>query len=319
LRAARHERKVQGRRGIEPSDPFPEADMKHLVLGATGTVGTAVTRELVARNQQVRVLTRDPKKAEHLGPSVEVMQGNLTDTKTLAKLYDGIDGVFVLNALGLEEVAEGMLAVSAARDAKVKRIVYMSVHQIEQAPWLPHFGGKIGVEAAVRASGAQWTILRPNNFYQNDQWYRDALLKYGVYPQPVGKQGISRVDIRDIAELAARALTEDGHGGNTYDLVGPRPLSGDESARLWSEALGKDIKYGGDDLEAWEQQNLAWFPAWLVYDFKRMYAYFQEGNFKATDAEIANLTKALGHPPRKYEDYVRETAAEWTAQGAPTV
>jgi len=291
--------------------------MKYLVLGATGTVGSAVTRELLSRNQQVRALTRDPKKAEGLGPNVEVFKGDLIDMTTVATMCDGIDGMFLLNGLGLEEASEGLFAVLAARLAKVKRLVYMSVHQIEQAPYLPHFGGKLGVEAGVRASGAAWTILRPNNFYQNDMWFKDAVLQYGVYPQPIGGIGVSRVDVRDIAEAAAIALMDDGHAGRVYELVGPRPWTGEETAQLWSQAVGKPVRYAGDDLEAWEKQQLQWLPPFLVYDFKHMYAYFQENGFKGTAEEVAALTKLLGHAPRGYEAYVAETAAAWTGEGAP--
>lgn len=292
--------------------------MKYLVLGATGTVGSHVTRELLARNQQVRALTRDPKKAEGLGPNVEVVKGDLTDMTTLATMCDGVDGMFLVNGLSLEEASEGLFAALAAKLGKVKRLVYLSVHHAEQASYLPHFGGKLGVEAGVRASGTAWTILRPNNFYQNDQWFKDAILQYGVYPQPLGGVGVSRVDVRDIAEAAAIALLQDGHAGKTYDLVGPRPWTGEETAQLWSQTVGKPVRYAGDDLEAWAQQQLQWLPAWLVHDFRHMYAYFQQNGFKATAEEVAALTKLLGHPPRGYEAYVAETSAAWTGQGAPT-
>lgn len=291
--------------------------MKFLVLGATGTVGSNVARELLARDQQVRVLTRDPKKAQGLGPNVETIQGDITDPATLGRIYDGVDGAFILNPVSLSEASEGLFAVCAAKLAGVKRLVYMSVHRVDEAPHLPHFGGKIGVEAGVRASGAAWTILRPNNFYQNDTWFKDAMLQYGVYPQPLGSSGVSRVDVRDIAEAAAVALTQDGHAGKTYNLVGPRAVTAEETAAIWSQALGRPIRYAGDDLEAWEQQQLQWLPAWMVYDFKHMYAHFQEHGLKGTAEDIATLTKLLGHSPRAFEAFASETAAEWAGQGAP--
>src|SRR5258705_12561406 len=148
-------------------------------------------------------------------------------------------------------------------------------------------------------------------------WFKDAVLQYGVYPQPIGGVGVSRVDVRDIAEAAAIALMENGHASKTYELVGPRPWTGEETAQLWSQAVGKPVRYAGDDLEAWAQQQLQWLPPWLVYDFRHMYAYFQEHGFKGTAEEIATLTKLLGHAPRGYEAYVAETAAAWTGQGAP--
>jgi uncharacterized protein YbjT (DUF2867 family) len=161
-----------------------------------------------------------------------------------------------------------------------------------------------------------WTILRPNSFVQNDARAKTALLDYGVYPQPLGSKGVSRVDVRDIAEAAAIALTQDGHAGRTYNVVGPRPLTGAESAAVWAQTLGRPIRYAGDDLGAWEQQMLQHAPAWMVYDLRHMYAHFQEHGLAGTAEDVATLTKLLGHAPRAFEDYASETAAEWTGQGA---
>ena len=188
--------------------------MKFLVFGATGTVGSQVARELQSRGHQVRVLTRSADKAKSLGP-VEVVTGDLMDPASLRTIYAGVDGAFLLNGLSPSESHEGLMAVTAAIDGGLKRVVFLSVHRVDEAPHLPHFGAKVGIEAAVKSSGIPFTILRPNNFYQNDLWYRDAILTHGVYPQPIGQVGLSRVDVRDIAEAAAIALTQDGHPGKT--------------------------------------------------------------------------------------------------------
>ena len=87
---------------------------------------------------------------------------------------------------------------------------------------------------------------------------------------------------------------------------------------MWAQTLGKPITYAGDDLEAWEKQQLQWLPAWMVYDFKHMYAHFQEKGLIGTPEDIATLTRVLGHAPRSFEAYATETAAEWTGQGAAT-
>jgi uncharacterized protein YbjT (DUF2867 family) len=290
--------------------------MKILVLGATGTVGSTVVRELLSRGQQVRVLTRDPAKAAAFGAGVEVVKGDLLEPRALAPVFAGVDGVFVVNGLALSEATEGIIAVNEARAAGIQRIVYMSVQHVDRAPHLPHFGGKLGVEAAVKSSGAEWTILRPSNFHQNEVWFKDVILQHGVYPQPLGDVGVSRVDVRDIAEAAAIALTQGGHGGKTYDLIGPRPLTGVQTAEIWSETLGRKVAYGGNDLDAWEKVQLNYLPAWLVYDFKHMYAHFQKHGLAGTDAEVAILTKLLGHAPRSFEAYAQELAAEWTKESA---
>jgi uncharacterized protein YbjT (DUF2867 family) len=286
--------------------------MNVLVTGGTGTVGSQVVRELVSRGATVKVLTRDPGKTKGL-TGVEAVQGNLQEPATVRTVFDGVDAVFLLNGVSQTEAHEAMMAVSGMRLARTKRLVYLSVHHADAAPWLPHFGSKIGVEAAIQQSGIPFTILRPNNFHQNDFWYKDVILQAGIYPQPIGNVGLSRVDVRDIAEAAAVALTTSGHEGQTYDLVGPGLHTGESTAKEWSRALGKPVRYGGDDLDAWEQQSLQYFPDWMVFDFKLMYAHFQKDGLKASPEAIERQTRLLGHPPRSFEAFAKETAAAWLA------
>ena len=287
--------------------------MTVLVTGGTGTVGSQVVRELVRRGAEVKVLTRDPGKAKSLPPGVTAVQGNLLETATVRRLFDGIDAVFLLTALSQTEAHEGLMSVCGMRLAGVKRVVYLSIHHVEEAAWLPHFGVKVGIEEALRRSGLPFTILRPNNFYQNDYWYKDVMLNAGMYPQPLGDVGLSRVDVRDIAEVAAIALTSSGHEGQVYDLVGPDAHTGKSTAQVWSRALGKTITYGGDDLDAWEQQSLRFMPDWAAFDFRLMYAFFQDKGLKASAEALDRLTRLLGHAPRSFDAFATETAAAWKA------
>ena len=285
--------------------------MKILVTGGTGLVGSQVVGELQARGAEVTVLTRDAGKAQTLPAGVKAVTGDLGTVETVKRVFRGFEGVFLINTVSPMEIYEGLLSVCALRDQGVKRLVYVSVQDADKAAWLPHFGGKLGVEQAALKSGVAATILRPNNFYQNDIWSKDALLRYGVYPQPLGDAGLNRVDVRDIAEAAAIVLTSSGHDGETYDLVGPEVLTGPSSAEAWSRALNKPIAYAGNDLEAWEKQSLQYLPDWAVFDLKHMYDYFQKHGLKATPQTIERLTQLLGHTPRSYGAFVSETAAAW--------
>ncbi len=104
----------------------------------------------------------------------------------------------------------------------------------------PHFASKLAVENALREFGVPHTILRPGYYIQNDATLKAALTGPGIYPMPIGTAGIAAVDIRDIAEAAAISLTEDGHDGQTYDLVGPKLVNGPGNAEVWGELLGKN-------------------------------------------------------------------------------
>jgi uncharacterized protein YbjT (DUF2867 family) len=289
--------------------------MKVLVIGGTGTVGSAVARELKARDVEVFILTRNADKAESLPAGMTAVVGDTFSPASARSIFQGMDGVFMANAASPSESNEALMSVCGAKEAGVKRFVYLSIHNVENGAYLPHFGSKLGVEAGLAASGMEWTSLRPNNFHQNDYWYQEALLKYGVYPQPLGSAGLHRVDVRDIGEAGAIALTTGKYGGQFIDLVGPTAVTGPQCAEFWSAALGRPIAYGGEEMNAWEEQTLTYLPGWLTYDFRLMYEFFQREGLLATPEAIDRLTTLLGHPPRSYEAFVNETAAAWTTLG----
>jgi uncharacterized protein YbjT (DUF2867 family) len=283
--------------------------LKVLVVGGTGMVGSQVARELLARGADVAVLTRELSKAKALPSGIRAIQGDLLDPATIRTAFAGMDGLFLLNALGTTETHEGLMAVNGARMSGIRRIAYLSVHRVDEASHLPHFGSKIAVETALRASGIPCAFIRPNNYFQNDYWYKDVMLGFGIYPQPLGDVGVSRVDVRDIAEAAAITLLSGAAG--IFNLVGPEPQTGKSTAAIWAKALGKAVAYGGNDLDAWEKQAAQMVPPWLAFDLRLMYAHFIESGLLATAADVNRLTKMLGHSPRRFEDFVAETAKTW--------
>jgi uncharacterized protein YbjT (DUF2867 family) len=287
--------------------------MRHLVLVGTGTVGSLVVKGLLAKGEGVRVLTRDAERCRALPAGVEGVVGDLTDPGTYPAVFSDYDHLFLLTANGPSDLMEGLAAVNEARRTSARRVVHLSIHDVEKCAEAPHFASKIAIEHALKESGLAFTILRPNNFYQNDHWSKDAILQYGVYPQPLGSAGVSRVDTRDIADAAVRALTETGHAGKTYTLAGPDPLTGADCAAEFGKALGKPVAYAGDDLDAWAKSMEPYLPKWAVYDYRLMYAMFQAKGLRATPAQLDETRAILGREPRKFSDYVREMAAAWTS------
>lgn len=285
--------------------------MKVLVLGGTGTVGSQVLDELLNRECEVDVLTRSGDRAQNLPKNSHAVIGDLLDPVTVRSIFKKIDAVFLLNAVSPTETHEGLMAVNGARLAGVKRIVYLSVPKLEQAPHLPHFGSKLPVETAIKASRIPYTILKPNNFFQNDYWFKEAILQHGVYPQPIGDIGLSRIDVRDIAEVAALALTTEKTEGEIINLSGPDALTGKSTADIWTRVLGRPVSYGGNDLDTWEQQTLEYLPPWMVFDFKLMYAFFQENGLKAAPKDMERQRELQCREPKRYEDFVEETLKMW--------
>ncbi len=278
---------------------------KIVVIGGTGTVGSQTVKELVKRGAAVRVMTRSANRIASLPQGVEGVTGSMLEPDSLPAVFAGADMLFLLTPLDRDETAQGIDAVDAAVAAGIRRIVYLSVHQADKALTIPHFVSKLPIEGVIRASGVEYTILRPNNFFQNDLAVLDAI-RAGVYPQPTGSVGMHRVDVRDIAEAAAIALTEPRHSGKTYSLVGPRAWTGTEIAEMLTRHLGKPVMYVGEDLKAWVAQVRAFMPGWLVRDLEIMFQHFLKDGLLATQAEIDELTAVLGHAPRSYEAFIKE-------------
>lgn len=286
--------------------------MKILVTGGTGAVGSKVIGELLQRGANVRALIRK-QGAATLPDGVETFVGDLLDPISVHKALQGVDKLYLLNAVVPDELTQGLIAFDLAKRLKLHQIVYHSVFKVEAFKDVPHFASKLAIENALHEFDLPFTIIRPSYFFQNDLGLKDAITKAGVYPMPLGTTGVSAVDVRDIAEAAAIALTGGGHLGKTYNLVGPDNLSGEKVASIWSEVLRKQIHYTGHDMDAFEEQMRKKAPSWSAFDIRMMFQGYLERGFTAEDGDIEALTKLLGHPPRRYEDFAKEAASAWAA------
>jgi uncharacterized protein YbjT (DUF2867 family) len=288
--------------------------MKTLVIGGTGMVGSTVVTGLLKQGVIVRVMSHSPDKLKKLPTGVEGYRADLDDPDTLPAAFDGIDSVFLLNTVGPNETNEGLAAVTAAKAAKVKKIVYMSVSMPEGSEKIPHFRSKLPVEKAIKESGIAYTILRPNNFFQNDLWLKSAIMQYSIYPQPIGKKGLNRVDVRDIADCAINALTKSGYEGKTYEVHGPDTLTGEGIAKIYSKHLGREIRYSGEDLGAWAEKSKGVMPEFLIADMRIMYQFFQDNGMIASKDDLEKTERLLGRKSHSFDDFVKEITVEWRSK-----
>ena len=256
--------------------------MKILVTGATGNVGGELVKILHQRGAEVRALARNPQAAK-FPAGVEVVPGDMTDPESIREAVKGIDKLFLLNGVVADELTQALTAYGIAERAGVKHVTYVSVYKADQFKDVPHFASKVAVENALREFGVPYTILRPGYFFQNDLTLKPVLQQMGIYPMPIGTAGISAIDSRDLSEAAAVTLTEQGHEGQTYDLVSSSQIDGPGNAALWGEVLGKQIIYTGHDFDAWEKQMSTMAPGWMAYDMRKMFQGYVERGFASTE------------------------------------
>jgi uncharacterized protein YbjT (DUF2867 family) len=287
--------------------------MTILVIGATGRVGRHVVDHLVKRGAAVRVLTRDPSKAD-VPAGVEVAQGDLLDIDALRAAFTGVDALFLLNAVTGDEFTQAIITLNIAREAGVDRVVYLSVIHADRFVNVPHFAVKSGAERMIEQMGFSATILRPSYFIDNEHMIKDVIFDHGVYPMPIGGKGIAMVDARDIAEVAAIELVRRAQAPSklpveTINLVGPDTLTGSDVAAIWSDILGRPVVYGGDDPSAFEQNMASFMPKWTAYEMRLMAERFVSDGMIPEAGDVERLTRLLGRPLRSYRDFASALAA----------
>jgi uncharacterized protein YbjT (DUF2867 family) len=288
--------------------------MTILVIGATGRVGRNVVHHLVRRGATVRVLTRDPAKA-NFPAGVEIAQGDLLDIDALRAAFAGVQGFFLLNAVTGDEFTQALITLNIARELGVERLVYLSVLHADRFVNVPHFAVKSGAERMIEVLGFNATILRPSYFIDNEQMIKDVVLRHGVYPMPIGGKGIAMVDARDIAEVAAiELLRRVGSAAKlpveTINLVGPDTLTGESVAAIWSDVLGRPIVYGGDDPSGFEANMAQFMPKWTAYEMRLMAERYVSDGMLPEPGDVERLTRLLGRPLHSYRAFAQTLAAQ---------
>ena len=283
--------------------------MTILVIGATGNVGRPTVAGLLAKGESVRALSRSEENLAKLPDAVEGVVGDLETGSGLDGACAGADKLFLITSNGETETARGLNAVQAAIAAGVQHIVFLSVGNPGKEPAIPHYRAKLPIEDAIRNSGAGYTFLRPNFFMQTDLSVVPVIKEHGVYSMPIGLIGNNRVDTRDIADCAVRVLTEDGHVGADYHLHGPDTINGPRAAEVYAQHFGREVQYGGDDVDQWAKPVEKFLPPWLLDSLKKMFLGQQLHGGVADANAIAASRDAIGHPLRTFDAFVAELAA----------
>jgi uncharacterized protein YbjT (DUF2867 family) len=272
-----------------------------LVVGASGTVGSELSRLLAAAGHTVRKATsRAPTAPDHV--HLNLLTGEGRDTA-----LNGVDSAFFLAPPG--HTRQDLLLnplVDAARAQGVKKVVLMSAmgaNADEAAPLRV-------AERHLEASGLAFNVIRPNWFMQNfNTFWIQGILQQGQILLPVGDAKGSFIDARDIAAVAAELLVSDRFNNQDFDLTGPEALDHHQVAALLTQATGKPIGYTDIPPEAMRQGLLAaGLPADYADFLLVILGYFKAGYSERTTDAVRTVT---GRAPRSMAQYAADYKTAW--------
>ena len=279
------------------------------VIGGTGLTGRTVVAALQAKGADFRCLVRDPAAAaETLGGDVELVQADVSDAASIETGLAGCDKLFLLTGHSPVMGEQQIGAIEAAKRAGVKHVVKLSGGDAvvkEDTPALV-MRAHWEIEQALKASGLEWTILRPGFFMQNFLNMAGMVKGQGKVMMPVPADvPVGMIDVRDTGDVAAAVLTGDGHNGKSYVLAGPVQTPSDFTAALSSE-LGKEIPFVQVPMEgavgAMKERGM---PDWLIDHQSKVMGFVAEGQMAGTNDLIEQLS---GHPPRTLAGFAHDYA-----------
>ena len=278
------------------------------ITGAGGTVGSEVVKQLELAKVPFRVAYFSKEKVEAaLEKGMEAVIIDYNHPETLRTAFHGCDKLFLLGPNVHNQTQLELNAVEAAKEVGVQYIVKQSVMGAEEGSYslaLVHRP----VEKAIESSGMAWTFLRPNSFMQNVVTFMSETIKAeSAFYSSSGAAKIAHVDVRDIAAVAVKALTEPTHAGQAYTLTGPEAMTYDELANDLSKVLGRSIRHINLSPSDLKHGLLAeGMPEAIADRMLDLERYYREDGASRITNDIKHVT---GHDPKRFAQYARECAS----------
>ncbi|MGW7078359.1 NAD(P)H-binding protein [Streptomyces sp. NPDC054866] len=269
------------------------------VTGATGNVGRPLVRALVEAGEQVTAVSRGTA-APDTPEGVRHRQADVADPVGLKPALEGAEALFLLTSGDLV-LGGGNVngALEAARSCGVRRVVLLSSQGVGSLRHPPEF------ENAVKRSGLEWTVLRPGGFGSNAFLWADSVRERREVAAPFGDIALPVIDPADIAEVAAAALRDSGHGGATYELTGPVPLSPRQQAAAIGDVLGEPVRFVEQSHAEARAQMMRFMPAQVVDATLAIL-----GTPSAEEQRVSpDVERVIGRPPRAFAEWVARNAA----------
>ena len=285
-----------------------------LITGASGNVGREVLKQLADTGHGVRAAFQSSDKAFGVRSGVEVAIMDYNRPQTLRDALKDVDCVFLVGpvAANLAEL-EGK-ATDEIKRSGVRRIVKLSAMGPRDVTFPRQHAES---EDYIRSSGVDFTFLRPNGFMQNMVIYNGATIRaQSAFYGSQGEGQVSHIDLRDIAAVAVKTLTEDTHLGKVYTLTGPEALSNARMAEILSATLGREIKYVDLDPEQMRQALLAaGTPEWSANGILELNGLYRRGGASTVHLDVERV---LGRKPTSFEQYSRDYAENLQSETGST-
>ncbi len=237
-------------------------------------------------------------------PGVEVVIGDFDQASSLHWALTGIERAFLVSNSSERAEEQQLRFVKVAREAGLRHIVYLSRVNADKKSTVRFLRAHGILEDAIASSGMAFTHLRPNLYMQGLLRFRASILSESRFAAPMDDARVSMVDVRDIAAVAAAALTEDGHEGKTYDITGPEPLTHGEVAGHLTQVLGREILFANIPDASMRETLAAWrMPEWQADGVIEDYAYYRRGDASSVSTVVRGIT---GVAPRSFLDFARD-------------
>lgn len=268
-----------------------------IVIGAAGKTGRAVTQALLERGVGVRAAVRPGSSSPvYAGALVRAVTVDLASGAGLTEAMSGVSAVYHLAPnVHPDEVGIALRVANCAVAEGISRFAFHSVlHPDDRS--MPHHLRKAEAEEVIRARLPTATVLRPAAYHQN---LADAA-RSGLLEVPYSLDApFTNVDLADVAAVAARVLTEDGHAGATYDLAGPEQLSVRDLAAQATEVLGRPVEAVRVPLDAWVAGPGADLPTQARDDLLAMFRAYDRGGLVGDPSTLRSL---LGREPNRWRE-----------------
>jgi uncharacterized protein YbjT (DUF2867 family) len=285
-----------------------------LITGASGNAGREVLHAALQSGANCRAMYRSAGEAAKAPAEAETVIADFAKPATLAPVLRGIESVYLVCSPIPDLVQLESNVIDACVAAGARHVVLNSALGAGDYPKsFPSWHRK--VEDKLRSTPLSWTILRPNSFHQNTvMYYAPSIRTQAVFYGSLGDSRMSYVDVRDVAAVAAKTLTDSGHSGKIYELNGPEALTSTQIADKISKHSGRPVKYADIPIEAQRTAMLDMgMPDWQVTALLELQQYYVQGQGGELDDILHNL---LGRPPISMDQFLRDNAGAFREQAA---